>query len=370
MKPDCVAQANEHNGCQEERKKAISEKQVAKKLRLPVWLWLLCLLCPLVIPIVLLVLFSRWKTRRLVLRDIEHPDKVWTEKFALKRAKSVGLLEEMQASLDALHARRKSEQEKKEAEVRRKAELALQEQKVVVAGCEWNESRVRIRLDLLEKECDATWWHAGAENAYRNIALVLMSGEKILSAISGRMSLESNSDRIQKEIAVHTQAIAENADFMATSMVVGPGKAAFLSVLGEMVGGAKRNLSDDGARVFVLATDRRLLLFYRPDVGRDEYSFAEIESGKARASLKGDDVLLLDAMVNKIYKVSSVSKGFALKFVEVVNAEVQNSSTSKAGQPEESSPLAQIEKLAAMKDKGILSEEEFQEQKRKFLARM
>ena len=69
------------------------------------------------------------------------------------------------------------------------------------------------------------------------------------------------------------------------------------------------------------------------------------------------------------FTISMVLKGSILPFVKVTQEQLQivRNLTKKSAQPLANDIASQLERLAALKDKGHLSEEEFQAQKRKLL---
>lgn len=485
--------SNEGDGEVKSTRKSFGEKMRAKKLRLPVWLWLfyfwmvICAFCSetgrgvfavmtfFVMPILLLTawvfapLYRKYSDRRaarelpLVLKDIEHPDQIRIPGVAWRRAKRCGKLEELKAAIDnnkiqgfidrpdlilfkksALkladkYGRKKELEEaiatfpQRQREAKVAAQAALIEE---VRDRGWSVDRIKKQIDLIVKRFRTVFWvHVGRGEAYKLMTMTLGSDEQILSLASGKMSI-TNSPGSANQAALNS--IAESANFIAESLLIGPKGAAFLSVL-----------TNSDPVVILLATNKRLLVFtndsyaeiahgnlrlrfengkitmlntqtaeiynFKDDTGLGGHFFSTVNEVKEKwggdgvvhgkrydviLTTNGVSKILLEYVLNEdlsmdmkeaeeLLKTSPVTiaksvaeetahtlvndlekEGAKVELVEVQAENLKQASAKETSTATGEDSLAQIEKLAAMKDKGILSEEEFQEQKRKLLARM
>ena len=463
-----------------------------KMLRIPIWFWSLygltfiggfCskvlivvfgVMTLFVMPILLLTawvfapLYRKYSDRRaarelpLVMKDIEHPEQIRIPGVAWRRAKRCGKLEELKAAIDnnkiqgfvdrpdlilfkksALqladkYGRKKELEEaivnfpQRQREAKAAAQAALIEE--VRAGG-WSVDRIKRQIDIFAKRYGIIWLHIGNGDIYKLMTMTLDNDEQILSLVSGKMSITSSPESANQAAL---NSIAESANFIVESLLVGAKGAAFLSVLTNsdpavmLLATNKRmhvfthdscaeiahdnlRLRSEHGKITMLNTQTSEIYRFKVDIGFASHFVATVNNMKGKWGGEGAvyrkryDVILTKNGVGKILlehvlnedlgmdmkeaegllKTSPVTiaksvveetahtlvndlekVGAKVELVEVPNENLKQTSAKGAPTATGEDSLAQIEKLAAMKDKGILSEEEFQEQKRKLLARM
>lgn len=127
----------------------------------------------------------------------------------------------------------------------------------------------------------------------------------------------------------------------------------------------------DGNTWLIVCTDSRLVFLDKGmiyglkqvEIPLDKVNSIELKTGMFLA-----DIIVWDG-ASKV-KIENIDKGYAKKFVDIINNTLhfyKNKPIPSANSAVLDLP-SQLEKLASLKDKGILTEDEFQEQKKKLLA--
>jgi hypothetical protein len=146
-----------------------------------------------------------------------------------------------------------------------------------------------------------------------------------------------------------------------------PGEQVLAYVLGAY---ETKVLGKDSVRNGVcLATDRRLLFFAKKFTGFDleSFSYEKISSIEMGKGMMGHQITFF-ASGNEA-KMKWINVGDVTDFVECARAKM-DSSSKPVSEPPAQDPIAQIEKLAALRDAGALSEEEFMAKKAELLSRI
>ncbi len=176
---------------------------------------------------------------------------------------------------------------------------------------------------------------------------------------------ESKLDRIKQQL--------KNIGIDKTSAILGRKEIAELPNIiaeGETIFGLVQGIYNNGQGILV-ATDRRLLfvdkgLIYGikvEDFGLDKVSSIQYETGMIMADIK------IMASGN-VAKITHVDKGPAREFCEQVRKQLSTPKANIASVPvlqNQVDVADQIEKFARLKDQGILTQEEFDNQKKKLL---
>ena len=129
----------------------------------------------------------------------------------------------------------------------------------------------------------------------------------------------------------------------------------------------------------VIATDKRIIFFRKSIIGtvtKEEIPITRVSSASYRKGILTSSIAIITA--NNESVVEQCDKNVAKKFIDVVLrliSELDNKPTQSAipqpiqsPLPQYNNNLAQIEKLFELKEKGILTEEEFLVQKTRLLA--
>ena len=120
----------------------------------------------------------------------------------------------------------------------------------------------------------------------------------------------------------------------------------------------------------VALTDRRLLFLEKSLLAEDvvDFSLSSIGAMSLGKKMGGETLTITHSGTAAVITTLGHGQGdgIARKFRELKD----KPATSTADTPRVADPIEQIERLSGLRDKGILSEEEFQQQKAQLLARM
>ena len=120
----------------------------------------------------------------------------------------------------------------------------------------------------------------------------------------------------------------------------------------------------------VALTDRRLLFFEKSPITEDlvDFSLNSIGAMSLGKKIGGETLTITHSGTSAFITTLGPGQGdgIARKFHELKD----KPATSTADTPRVSDPIEQIKRLSELRDKGILSEEEFQQQKAQLLTRM
>lgn len=121
--------------------------------------------------------------------------------------------------------------------------------------------------------------------------------------------------------------------------------------------------------VFV-ATEKRLFFFGKKTFGfeTESFPFKNISSIESSKGLMGRSISIFAS--NNKAKMKWINKGDVNAFVNYVNEMINPSSSNNNVQKDENDILTQIEKLSALKEKGIITEEEFTAKKTDLLSKL
>jgi Bacterial PH domain/Short C-terminal domain len=116
------------------------------------------------------------------------------------------------------------------------------------------------------------------------------------------------------------------------------------------------------------ATDRRLVFYAKKLTGYEieVFPYDHISSFEAGKSMMGHSITFF-ASGNKA-KMKWIKRADATKFVETVKARLGKQAASQPPATEaQKDVIAEIRRLASLRDEGLLTEQEFQEQKARLL---
>ncbi len=144
-------------------------------------------------------------------------------------------------------------------------------------------------------------------------------------------------------------------------------------LLGLMQGGlsAIRGKEYNGLGL-IIATSKRIIFLRKSIIGtitKEEFSLPMVTSAAYRKGLMTSSLVITAA--NNEAVIERCEKGAAEKFIKVVTDLIHNSHTTQSQQPSNSNQddsMLKLEKLFELKQKGILTEEEFNQQKAKILS--
>lgn len=114
----------------------------------------------------------------------------------------------------------------------------------------------------------------------------------------------------------------------------------------------------------LVATDNRIIFFGKKIFGYDmeSFPFSKISSIEKSKGMLGHSITIY-ASGNKV-KMTWINKGNVVAFTQFVNSNIGGSDINKTSMV---SVLEQLEKLAKLKETGILSDEEFEKEKTRIL---
>jgi hypothetical protein len=134
----------------------------------------------------------------------------------------------------------------------------------------------------------------------------------------------------------------------------------------------------DTVRSGVLAATHKRVVFFAKKLGGydfESFPYGNISSVERSKGMLGH-VITLHASGNEV-RLKWIQDGDISKFVSTVDSRIGNKQASTAStssaSPPKSSPSdipSQIKELAALKDQGVLSEQEFEKKKAELLAKM
>ncbi|WP_413723698.1 PH domain-containing protein [Sodalis sp. RH16] len=128
----------------------------------------------------------------------------------------------------------------------------------------------------------------------------------------------------------------------------------------------------------ITLTDRRVIFLDKGMVfglKQVNVSLADIVSVSSRTRMMTGSIIL--NTTGQVYTIENVMKGAVIPFTNLVNSACERLNTSVAGpaatreyplDPAPMEMIIQLEKLASLKERGILSDEEFSTQKARILA--
>lgn len=123
----------------------------------------------------------------------------------------------------------------------------------------------------------------------------------------------------------------------------------------------------DGADGLIVLTNRRVLILYKgflTGLEMEEYQLKDVSSVEVDPGFLTTTIKITAGFNNKV--VTTISKEATLKFKIDISAAQKDLSNTPASSPQPDM-MAQLEKLAELKSKGILTEEEFTQEKKKLL---
>jgi Bacterial PH domain len=130
----------------------------------------------------------------------------------------------------------------------------------------------------------------------------------------------------------------------------------------DVVGGTLKLNGNDGMGIFVL-TNHRIFFMDKSmfNIKIEEITFEKITNISYKKSIVYGDIILTTA--GGAINIGSISKAFVQEWVDNAKKYIDK----KVSVNSSVSSLDELEKLATLKEKGILTEKEFKEQKKKIL---